>query len=273
MGLFITDLKSNGCSSAKNTPTVQNRTGGNEELFASIRGRSLLLLAHKLPMLMLVGSLSLVSGCSFHSGQWEGAKALWGTAFSRSPESQSIYWWDLYYRGEIYRLFPLEWDGQSVLTDGHRWILVLDRAEFRLLRDLKALEDLRVVVTKEPQFWEIDEDFLEGSPRIRAEIDEGEPLEKHVVTLGPTRGGQLTEHWLLICGRARLQVNAKELEKSCIENGTRNLYSVTKLDQVGSVVRLDVMIGKSSELTLLRSTPISDIRSIEDFLSGDTDNG
>ena len=273
MGLLIAALKSNECSLAKNKFKVETRTRGHEELFASIVGLLLSLMLHRLPMLMLVGSLSLVSGCSFHSSQWEGAKALWGQAFPKFSESQSIYWWDLYYKGEIYRLFPLEWNGQSVLTDGNRWILVLDGAEFRLLRDLKALEDLRVVVTEESQFWEIEGVVPEGSPAIRAELDEGGPLEKHLVTLGPTRGGRLAESWFLICGRARLQVNAGELEKSCIENGAQVLYSVAKLDQLGSIVRLDVLIGKKGEITLARSTPIDDHRAIEDFLSGDADNG
>ena len=76
-----------------------------------------------------------VAGCSFHSAQWESAKALWAMIAPATQPGHETYWWDMEHEGQTYKLFPVAWNGKTVLTDAKRWMIVLQNSEITMIRD------------------------------------------------------------------------------------------------------------------------------------------
>ena len=86
--------------------------------------------------------LMLVAGCSFHSAQWESAKALWAMRAPATQPGQETYWWDMEHEGQTYRLFPVAWNGRTVLTDSRRWMIVLQNSEITMIRDFQRSQQI-----------------------------------------------------------------------------------------------------------------------------------
>ena len=91
---------------------------------------------------MTVLILILVAGCSFHSAQWESAKALWAMRAPATQPGQETYWWDMEHEGQTYRLFPVAWNGKTVLTDAKRWMIVLQNSEITMIRDFQKNQQI-----------------------------------------------------------------------------------------------------------------------------------
>ena len=219
--------------------------------------------------LLLILTLSFVSACSFHSSQWEGTKAIWAVAFPEQLKKETTYWWDMQYLGTSHRLFPLDWQGQSVLTDGRRWIMVLKDGEFRLLRDLELGQDLRVALIGEESFGLSGEEALPESGLAYNYLEDSRILEKILISLGPIGSDRHTEAWQLDCLSTRFRPSLRGFEKVCFDNNVRVPFSISRLDESGSVNRVDVMIGSARKVTLIRSTAVADLHAIRSFLSVD----
>ena len=86
---------------------------------------------------MTVLILMPVAGCSFHSAQWESAKTLWAMRAPATQPGQETYWWDMEHEGQTYRLFPVAWNGKTVLTDAKHWMIVLQNSEITMIRDFR----------------------------------------------------------------------------------------------------------------------------------------
>ena len=86
--------------------------------------------------LAVVLSLMMIAGCSFHSAQWEGAKALVALMTSEGSDPNNIYWWNMEFESETYRLFPVAWKDSIVLTDASRWMVVVRNSKVVTIRDL-----------------------------------------------------------------------------------------------------------------------------------------
>ncbi len=72
-----------------------------------------------------------------------------GPLFENDAETgKEAFWWDFNYAGSTYRLFPLNWKGSTALTDGKRWIVVLQENRIQLVRDLVARRDLEFSFSK-----------------------------------------------------------------------------------------------------------------------------
>ena len=56
---------------------------------------------------------------------------------SNAARKSRAYWWDMEHEGESYRLFPVAWDGKTVLTDARRWMIVLQNSEITIIRDFQ----------------------------------------------------------------------------------------------------------------------------------------
>lgn len=218
--------------------------------------------------LVLISTLSFVSACSFHSSQWEGAKAIWDLAFPEQLEERA-YWWDMQYLGNSHRLFPLDWQGQSVLTDGRRWIMVLKDGEFRMLRDLELGQDLRVAEIGEESFGLSGEEALPESRLTDIYLEDSRILEKLSITLSPAGSDQHTEAWQFDCLPTGFHLALRRFEKVCFVNNEKAQFSMSRLDESGSLTHLDVMIGTVRNVKLIRSSAIADLSSIRSFLSVD----
>ena len=91
--------------------------------------------------IMILVSLNLTVGCSFHSTQWEGVKKLLAERASDAVPESKAYWWDMEHEGELHRLFPVAWEDRIVLTDGSRWMIVLHNSSILMVRDLLESTD------------------------------------------------------------------------------------------------------------------------------------
>ena len=93
--------------------------------------------------MMAVLFLLPVASCSFHSAQWESAKALWAMRASDTQPEQETYWWVMEHEGESYRLFPVAWDGKTVLTDARRWMIVVQQSDILMIETVLGISRFR----------------------------------------------------------------------------------------------------------------------------------
>ena len=101
-------------------------------------------------------SLSILAGCSFHSSQWEGIKAVWDMRSSKARAESEAYWWEIEHGGEFSRLFPIAWKDRIVLTDSRRWMVVLLQNDILLIRDFLLNEQVSFSASVGAQEGNID---------------------------------------------------------------------------------------------------------------------
>ena len=114
-------------------PFCASRAAAKKRNFFCVGLRPTLIDSFKAVMTLLI--LMPVAGCSFHSAQWESAKALLAMIAPATQSGHETYWWDMEHEGQTYRLFPVASNGKTVLTDARRWMIVLQGSEITLIRD------------------------------------------------------------------------------------------------------------------------------------------
>ena len=227
-------------------------------------------LIDSLKALVRVLILILVAGCSFHSAQWESVKALWAMQTPALQPGNGTYWWDMEHGGEIYRLFPVAWDGKTVLTDGNRWMIVVQNSEITMVRDFQnnrqfTLEDL---VDPVVGAGEIGGD----ADRSKRYADSGYLGARIGVVIGPIGKPTESVETKTFCLPSRFDSQSLRLITRCFLGEQETDLRVAEFDQSGNILSLRLNLITNKTWAIYRSDDLVDAFEVKDYLDGDVDD-
>lgn len=217
-------------------------------------------------------SLLTVAGCSFHSAQWESAKAFWAIRASDRQLEQETYWWYMEHAGESYKLFPVAWDGKTVLTDAKRWMIVVQQSDILMIRDLSRNEQISFEVSvgsTKPieEGGEIGVDSLSPEPQV-VSIDP-RPLTRLLIIEGPIdRSAEIVETSIL-CDPPDFDAKVLRLVTKCFSGLQETSFRMAEYDQSGNISKLQVSIPSAETWSIHRSKDVADALGVKRYLNGD----
>ena len=226
-----------------------------------------------LKMIATALSVLIVSGCSFHSAQWESAKALWALTVSDMQPEQVTYWWDMKHKGEPYRLFPVAWDDKTVLTDGRRWIIVVQQNDILMIRDLSRNQQISFEVSagatsvRDGGVSGIGTDSF-GSESQGVSIDP-RSLTRLSIIEGPIgRPAEIVETSML-CYPSDFDSKVLRLVTRCFSGGQETNFRMADYDQSGNILKLQVSVPSADTWAIYRSNDVVDVLAVKCYLDGD----
>ena len=226
-----------------------------------------------LKMIATALSVLTVSGCSFHSAQWESAKALWALTVSDTQPEQVTYWWDMKHKGESYRLFPVVWDDKTVLTDGRRWIIVVQQSDIFMIRDLSLNQQISFEVpagatsATEEGGSDIGTDSFGSEPQ-GVSIDP-RSLTRLSIIEGPIgRPAEIVETSML-CYPSDFDSKVLRLVTRCFSGGQETNFRMADYDQSGNILKLQVSVPSADTWAIYRSNDVVDVLAVKRYLDGD----
>ena len=212
-----------------------------------------------------------MAGCSFHSAQWESAKALWATRAPATQPGQETYWWDMVHEGQTYRLFPVAWNGKTVLTDAKRWMIVLQNSEVMMIRDFVKSQQLVLEVSADAAVGggEIG-GGVGGSGGCLDSSDSGVWNEVSIVESPIGKPMEIAKTTTL-CLPPRLDTQSLRLITRCTLGGLKMEFQMAEFDQSGNIVRLRLNLLSNGVWVIYRSGDLVDAFEIKRYLDGDVD--
>ena len=253
---------------------VRSASASKNELYrrAGLRCAELCLhLINRLTSVMLLLALIPVSGCSFHSAQWESAKALWAMRAPATQPGHQTYWWNMEHEGQTYRLFPIAWNGRTVLTDSRRWMIVLQNSEITMIRDFQKSQQISL------------EDSVDGV------IESGEmgggsdssmgypytnyPGTKNEVSVVESALGKPMEiaKTSMFCLPSRFDSQSLRSITRC-SSGEREIdLRMAAFDQSGNISVLKLSLLSNKTWAIYRSEDLVDAIAVKRYLDGDVD--
>ena len=248
---------------------VRRAAAKSSDFFFPVRLRSPVIngLKNMINVLILIS----VAGCSFHSAQWESAKALWALRAPVTKAGNETYWWDMEHGGETFRLFPVAWDGKTVLTDGNRWMIVLNSSEITMIRDFQTnqqitFEDLvdplvgagEMVGDSDSSSRYSDSSYSGASTRIAiVESPIGKPMESVKTKTS--------------CLPSRFDSQSLRLITRCFSGEQDTDLRVAEFDQSGNILGLQLNLLSNKTWAIYRSDDLVDAFEVKRYLDGDVD--
>lgn len=250
-------------------PISASRADAKKRNFFPVELRQTLTNSLKAVMTLLI--LMLVAGCSFHSAQWESAKALWAMRAPATQPGQETYWWDMEHGGETFRLFPVAWHGKTVLTDAKRWMIVLQNSKITMIRDLQKNQQITfehsidtVIGTGETG------GNSDSSWRYLDSSDSGAWTEVSIVERSNGNPMDIAKT-STFCAPPRFDSQSLRLITRCFLGEQETDMRVAEFDQSGNIsgLRLDLFSNKT--WAIYRSDDLVDAFEVKDYLDGDVD--
>ena len=246
-----------------------SRAAANKRNFFCVGLRPTLINSFKAVMTLLI--LMSVAGCSFHSAQWESAKALWAMVAPATQPGHETYWWDMEHEGQTYKLFPVAWNGETVLTDARRWMIVLQGSEITLIRDFGENQQItfedsgdailgagETVGDPDSSKRYLDSSFLSAMTEVSiVERSIGNPMDIAKTTT--------------FCAPPRFDSQSLRLITRCTSAGQERDLRMAEFDQSGNIKRLDINLFSSKAWAIYRSDELVDAVEVKRYLDGDVD--
>ena len=240
---------------------------GDLSLCAGLRLHVMNRLKNMVTLLILI----TVAGCSFHSAQWESAKALWAMRATATQQENETYWWDMEHEEISYRLFPVAWDGKTVLTDASRWMVVLHNGEIMMIRDFKKNQQ----ITFEDSVGAIIEaDEMSGNSGSSGHYPNssypGASTEVLIIKSSisnPTEVAKIT----ILCLPSRLDSQSMRLITRCTSGEQQTDFRMAEFDQSGNILSLRLNLLSNKTWAIYRSDDLVDAFEIKRYLDGDVD--
>ena len=222
-----------------------------------------------LKRIVAAASLLTISGCSFHSAQWETAKLLWIENFSRKPAGSETFWWGVEYEGESFRLFPVAWKDKIVLTDASRWMIVLQNNDISLIRDVLSDQQISfhgAVGVSRGRAREIGS----YSSHSESQIDSAyhRSLVEVSIVKGPIGGTSVIDKTSMFCHPSIFDSQALRLTTRCIVGTQYADFKMTEFDHSGNILRLLLTIPSEETWAIYRSDEVVDALEVKRFLEG-----
>ena len=203
---------------------------------------------------------ALIASCSFQSRQLDFVKSTWQDRFSKADarKSEEVFWWDFNYAGNTYRLFPLSWKGSTALTDGKRWIVVLQENRIQLVRDLVARRDLAFSFTaytrrSNSKERDISIDGFWLDDQQSGDLDENLRY-REIVRMSSSATGQKSDSTELKCGVPAFDFKQLLRVTNCIdEEGDLVEFNVVKLDRNREPLKIIQGLDERNWIELSRS--------------------
>ena len=221
--------------------------------------------------LVTAASLTMIVGCSFHSAQLEGVKALWSMKFSGETSSSEIYWWDMEYKGESHRLFPIVWRNNTVLTDASRWMIVVRNSDILMIRDAVLNTQIEFEYLDDTSVGELHGLSLD-EPRSPSSVGggyAGTPVG--AIAIKERVMGQSGEEAvdLLACHPPRFLRDELRLVRACVSGEQTIDLSVTAFDRAGAVRSVAVRNPLDKDWLIRRSDEVVNAFDIRRYVEGD----
>ena len=216
--------------------------------------------------------LMSVAGCSFHSAQWESAKALWAMRAPATQPGQETYWWDMEHGGATYRLFPVAWHGKTVLTDAKRWMIVLQNSEITMIRDLRKNQQIT---------FEHSVDTIIGTGKTGGSSDSswryldssdlGAWTEVSIVERSKGNPMDIAKT-SIFCAPQRFDSQSLRLITRCFLGKQETDMRVAEFDQSGNILSLRLNLLTNKTWAIYRSDDLVDAFEVKDYLDGDVED-
>ena len=233
-------------------------------------------LKKNLAVLISLSILIVIQGCTFRSSQWEAVSSMWKSTVM--PAKAIGFWWDFTFRGSVYKLFPVKLERALALTDGKEWILVIEGAELKVVRNL-VLEEEWVV-----RFSAL---FSESSSCVSdVKKNQSDSCENTEGLLGASRASEALSIFkgsidqeekpasrYLECTSPAYDSVLRELKRTCVEAEAIFEYSVASFDQSGSIESLRVNLDLSDKIQLTRSNSLVSPEGVKRLVQGGVKDG
>ena len=217
--------------------------------------------------LIIVSVFAALSGCSFHSTQWEGAKRLWAAKFSEAEQGKTSYWWRLEHADEFYTLFPVDWQGDSILTDGRRWIFVIRGGNVEVVRDLQLGTELQIRYRNEnyghliPDRGEFDIIGAHANWNLQDELVSSVAVEQKDIG-----SAQLQRFEVLKCRPLVFEVEHERWVRWCAIGAQLSEFSELEFDKDANVKSLKLSIEWLGRLKIIRTDERVTEKALEQYL-------
>ena len=247
-----------------------NRAAAEKRDFFYVGLRQTLISSLKAVMTLLI--LMSVAGCSFHSAQWESAKALWAMRAPAMQSGQETYWWDMEHEGQTYRLFPVSWNDKTVLTDAKRWMIVLQNSKITIIRDLRKNQQITFEhsVDKAIGTGETVGDS-DSSWRYFDSSDSGVWTEVSIVERSNGNPMDIAKT-STFCAPPRFDSQSLRLITRCFLGKQETDMRVAEFDQSGNILSLRLNLLTNKTWAIYRSGDLVDAFEVKDYLDGDVDD-
>ena len=238
--------------------------------FFRVELRQTLISSLKAVMTLLI--LMSVAGCSFHSAQWESAKALWAMRAPATQPGQETYWWDMEHEGQTYRLFPVASNGKTVLTDAKHWMIVLQNSEITMIRDFRKNHQItfETLVDTVIGTGEIDGDSV-SSRRYSDSSYFGASTGLAIVE-SPIGKPMESAKTMTSCLPSRFDSQSLRLITRCFLEEQETDLRVAEFDQSGNILSLRLNLLTNKTWAIYRSDDLVDAFEVKDYLDGDVDD-
>ena len=227
--------------------------------------------------LFIVNGCMLVASCSFQSTQLNALSGLWQKHLY-GPEGiaeESFFWWDFKYAGTTYQLFPLDWKGKTALTDGRRWIVVLNGSSVKLVRDLIARRDVNFSFSRQlvgsdandksatREGWQVNEQQQGGS------LDDSNRFQK-IVEISSAAIGKKSFSSIerMYCDDPRFDFQQFRRVILCAKDDSEEMieFSLVEMDQRGETTKI-MQAGGGYSIELFRSNEPVSLERLKQFLN------
>lgn len=251
-------------------PFCASRAYAKKRNFFCVGLRPTLIDSFKAVMTLLI--LMPVAGCSFHSAQWESAKALWAMVAPATQPGHETYWWDMEHEGQTYKLFPVAWNGETVLTDAKRWMIVLKGSEITMIRDFRKNQQITfehsvdtVIGTGETG------GSSDSSWRYLDSSDSGAWTEVSIVERSNGNPMDIAKT-STFCAPPRFDSQSLRLITRCFLGEQETDMRVAEFDQSGNILSLRLSLLTNKTWAIYRSDDLVDAFEVKDYLDGDVDD-
>ena len=217
---------------------------------------------------------ALIASCTFQSRQLDFVTSTWQDRFSKANAgtSEEVFWWDFNYADNTYRLFPLIWKGSTALTDGKRWIVVLQENRIQLVRDLVARRDLAFSFTAYTKRSNLEESDVSTDDFWVDDQQSGDLNEnlryRQIVRMSSSAMGQKSDATELKCGVPAFDSKQLRRVTNCIdEEGDLVEFAVVKLDRNREPLKIIQGLDERNWIELSRSGARVNEQELRRFLS------
>jgi hypothetical protein len=223
---------------------------------------------NRVPKIVALLGFLILAGCSFHSAQWESAKALWSLWDSNRLTDKETYWWDMSYEGKTYRLFPVLWKDKIVLTDANRWMVVLRITDILMIRDSLENQQTSFEYSAESREEELPAMVSDDGPAPSlAPHEEG---FGHTVAISiveaPTGQFAISEKTVVSCDSPKFNRQTLGLVRMCSYGEEKTALSMVRFDHSGNINGLDVRTPSGNRWSVRRTQDLVGARDVKRYL-------